>query len=82
VIAYRHTAVCCHRCSRFADEKFKQWKADPTRYRGTCYGAANGKFLGLTTGRNKNGHTYKPNRPIKQALDLPLTPPFRELLGH
>ena len=23
VIAYRHTAVCCHRRSRFADKKFK-----------------------------------------------------------
>ncbi|HLO07459.1 MAG TPA: DUF4338 domain-containing protein [Terriglobales bacterium] len=53
---------------------------DPTRFRGTCYRAANWKFLGLTTGRGKNDHTYKPNRPIKEVLGLPLTPRFRELL--
>jgi hypothetical protein len=48
--------------------------------RGTCYRAANWKFLGLTTGRGKNDHTYKPNHPIKEVLGLPLTPRFRELL--
>jgi Domain of unknown function (DUF4338) len=54
----------------------------PTRFRGTCYRAANWKFLGLTTGRGKNDHTYRPNRPIKEVLGLPLTPHFRELLRH
>ena len=53
---------------------------DPGRFRGTCYRAANWKLLGLTTGRGKNDHTYKPNRPIKEVLGLPLTPRFRELL--
>jgi hypothetical protein len=59
---------------------FAETFIDPTRYRGTCYRAANWKFLGLTTGRGKNDHTYKPNRPIKEVLGLPLTPRFRELL--
>lgn len=59
---------------------FAETFIDPARFRGTCYRAANWKFLGLTTGRGKNDHTYKPNRPIKEVLGLPLTPRFRELL--
>jgi hypothetical protein len=55
---------------------------DPTRFRGTCYRAANWVFLGHTTGRGKNDHTNKPNRPIKEVLGLPLTPRFRELLSQ
>jgi hypothetical protein len=59
---------------------FAETFIDPSRFRGTCYRAANWKLLGLTTGRGKNDHTYKPNRPIKEVLGLPLTPRFRELL--
>ena len=59
---------------------FAETFIDPGRFRGTCYRAANWKVLGLTTGRGKNDHTYKPNRPIKEVLGLPLTPRFRELL--
>src|SRR5215472_11204052 len=59
---------------------FAETFIDPTRFRGICYRAANWKFLGLTTGRGKNDHTYKPNRSIKEVLGLPLTPRFRELL--
>jgi hypothetical protein len=61
---------------------FAETFIDPTRFHGTCYRAANWKFLGLTTGRGKNDHTYKPNRPIKEVLGLPLTPRFRELLSR
>jgi len=59
---------------------FAETFIDPGRFRGTGYRAANWKFLGRTTGRGKNDHTYKPNRPIKEVLGLPLTPRFRELL--
>jgi len=59
---------------------FAETFVDPGRFRGTCYRAANWRFLGLTTGRGKNDHTYKPNRPIKEVLGLPLTRRFRELL--
>jgi hypothetical protein len=61
---------------------FAETFIDPGRFRGTCYRAANWNFLGLTTGRGKNDHTYKPNRPIKEVLGLPLTPRFRELLSQ
>ena len=59
---------------------FAETFIDPGRFRGTCYRAANWKLLGVTTGRGKNDHTNKPNRPIKEVLGLPLTPRFRELL--
>jgi hypothetical protein len=61
---------------------FAETFIDPGRFRGTCYRAANWKFLGVTTGRGKNDHTNKPNRPIKEILGLPLTPRFRELLSQ
>ena len=53
---------------------------DPTRYRGTCYRAANWQVLGETTGRGKDDHTYQVNRTIKLVLALPLHRRFRELL--
>src|SRR5580698_4888743 len=59
---------------------FAETFIDPSRFRGTCYRAANWQLLGLTTGRGKNDQTNKPNRPIKEILGLPLTPRFREHL--
>jgi len=59
---------------------FAETFIDPGRFRGTCYRAANWLLLGHTTGRGKDDHTNKPNRPIKEILGLPLTPHFRELL--
>ena len=61
---------------------FAETFIDPGRFRGTCYRAANWQLLGLTTGRGKDDHTNKPNRPIKEILGLPLTPRFRELLSQ
>ena len=61
---------------------FAETFIDPGRFRGTCYRAANWQRLGLTTGRGKDDHTNKPNRPIKEILGLPLTQRFRELLSR
>jgi hypothetical protein len=55
---------------------------DPTRFAGTCYRAANWVPLGTTTGRGKDDHTNRPNRPIKLVMARPLTPRFRERLGR
>lgn len=55
---------------------------DPGRFRGTCYRAANWTVLGLTTGRGKDDHTNKANRPLKEVLGYPLTKDFRRLLGE
>lgn len=60
---------------------FLETFVDPTRYRGTCYRAANWIVLGQTTGRGKNDLTHKPNRPLKQILGYPLCRNFRQRLG-
>jgi hypothetical protein len=54
---------------------------DPGRFRGTCYRAANWRFLGLTTGRGKDARSKQPNRPRKEVLGLPLSRRFRQLLS-
>ncbi|MFH0966038.1 MAG: DUF4338 domain-containing protein [Planctomycetota bacterium] len=59
---------------------FLETFVDPTRYRGTCYRAANWIPLGRTTGRGKDDLTHKANRSIKEILAYPLTPRFREWL--
>jgi hypothetical protein len=61
---------------------FAETFIDPGRFRGACYRAANWQLLGVTTGRGKNDHTNKPNRPIKEILGLPLTRHFREYLSQ
>src|SRR5712691_5371354 len=49
---------------------------DPTRFRGTCYRAANWIRLGETTGRGKDDHTNRPNRSLTEVLGYPLTQRF------
>ena len=60
---------------------FLETFVDPTRYKGTCYRAANWTVLGRTTGRGKNDLTHKANRPIKEILGYPLCGDFRQRLG-
>ena len=61
---------------------FLETFVDPQRFRGTCYRAANWIVLGRTTGRGKDDHTYRPNRPIKEVLGYPLCRRFRERLAE
>ncbi len=53
---------------------------DPGRFAGTCYRAANWKYLGLTTGRGKDAPTKEPNRSLKQLWVYPLGRHFRSHL--
>jgi hypothetical protein len=59
---------------------FTETFVDPSRYRGTCYRAANWTYLGMTTGRGKDDHTNRPNRTLKQVFGYPLTRNFRRRL--
>jgi hypothetical protein len=61
---------------------FAETFIDPGRFRGACYRGANWQLLGFTTGRGKNDHTNKPNRPVKEVLGWPLTRYFREYLSQ
>jgi hypothetical protein len=53
---------------------------DKDRFKGTCYRAANWKYLGETTGRGKNDQTRKPNRSIKGVWGYALVKDFRKRL--
>jgi len=59
---------------------FQETFVDLGRFKGTCYQAANWLYLGKTTGRGKNDHTYKPNRSIKAVWGYPLCRDFRAKL--
>ena len=54
---------------------------DRSRFRGTCYRAANWVYLGQTTGRGKADQTHRPNRTLKDVLGYPLTRRFRDKLS-
>jgi hypothetical protein len=59
---------------------FAETFVDRTRYRGTCYRAANWLYLGQTQGRGKDDLTHRPNRSLKDVLGLPLCADYRERL--
>ncbi len=54
---------------------------DSTRFKGTCYQAANWLFLGKNTGRGLNDKINKVNRPVKSVYGYPLVADFRKKLG-
>lgn len=53
---------------------------DTSRFRGTCYRAANWQVIGETAGRGHRAPTLEQTRPVKQMLGLPLHRKFREIL--
>lgn len=59
---------------------FTETFVDPSRYRGTCYRAANWSELGLTTGRGKDCPNKRPNRSLKQVWGYALVKDFRARL--
>jgi hypothetical protein len=85
--------LASHVLSRIADRICADWEllyrhaiyfietfVDTERFAGTCYKAANWKYLGVTTGRGKDDLTHKPNRSIKAVWGHPLREDFRERL--
>jgi len=59
---------------------FLETFVDRERFAGTCYRAANWIYLGQTTGRGKDDHTYRPNRSLKAVFGYPLCRDFRRRL--
>jgi len=59
---------------------FVQTFVDPSRYRGTCYRAANWTYLGMTAGRGNNAPTQKPTKSVKQVYGYALVKDFRQRL--
>jgi hypothetical protein len=55
---------------------------DTSRFRGTCYRAANWQVIGTTAGRGHRAPTLEQTRPRKQMLGLPLHRRFREMLSR
>lgn len=55
---------------------------DPQRFSGTCYRAANWRYLGRSTGRGHRTWSHRPNRSLKELWVYPLSHHFRQhLLG-
>ena len=86
--------LASHLLSQMAKSISRDWKAvyhheivwletfvDPERgFAGTCYKAANWKYVGLTTGRGKNDNTRKANRSLKYVFGYPLKKDWRRAL--
>ncbi len=54
---------------------------DRSRFKGTCYKAANWQLLGATQVRTRNDRTHSIQAPIKDVYLYPLVPNFRERMG-
>jgi hypothetical protein len=55
---------------------------DTSRYRGTCYQAANWRNLGRTKGRSGNDRDHSMEVPVKDIYAYPLDKGFRDRLCH
>lgn len=55
---------------------------DQSRFRGTCYRAANWLVAGQTTGRTRNDRQHQLSTPRKTILLYPLTRQFQRILNH
>jgi hypothetical protein len=55
---------------------------DTTRFKGTCYKAANWIYLGATKGRSRNDRFHKIQTSIKDVYFYPLSSDFRKALCH
>jgi SRSO17 transposase len=54
---------------------------DPSRFKGTCYKAANWQFIGQTHGSGKQGKGYIYHGAVKEVSVYALEPRFRQLIG-
>jgi SRSO17 transposase len=75
------------RLSRDWEERFgtRLWLVetfvDPSRYKGTCYRAANWQCIGHTAGSGKQGKGYVYHGSVKEVYVHTIEPRFRQLIG-
>jgi len=75
------------RLSRDWEERFgtRLWMletfVDPARFKGTCYRAANWRFIGQTHGSGKQGKGYVYHGSKKEVYVYELEPRFRKMIG-
>ena len=80
-------AITLARLTRDWEERFglKLWLVetfvDPARFKGTCYRAANWRFIGQTFGSGKYRKGYVYHGSIKEVYVYELEPRFREEIG-
>jgi len=55
---------------------------DRSRFKGTCYRAANWICAGQTRGRTRNDRAHRIQAAVKDVYVYPLVKDFREVLGH
>jgi hypothetical protein len=61
---------------------FLETFVDTTRFKGTCYRAANWIQVGFTQGRGRGDTAHRHGVPIKAVFVYPLVKGFREVLTH
>lgn len=77
---------CAHRLPSDWEERYGyrpvllETFVDRTRFRGTCYEAANWKYVGDTQGRGKLDRHHRNAIPVKKVYVRPLVADFREVL--
>jgi len=73
--------ICCHWQRLYSHPVYYiETFVDRQRFAGTCYRAANWKYLGNTKGLGKDSADKIPNRSIKAIYGYPLTRNFRKAL--
>lgn len=80
-------ALALARLSRDWEERFgtRPWMVetfvDPSRFKGTCYKAANWQLIGQTHGSGKQGKGYVYHGAVKEVYAYAIEPRFRHLIG-
>jgi hypothetical protein len=89
----RVSHLASHVLGRIAQQLSEDWRrkyghpiylletfVDTSRFKGTCYRAANWRQVGLTTGRTRQNKSHESQAPPKAVWLYPLAPDYRQAL--